>query len=231
MTTERRFDFDKAVAELPILRDFIDFVNNQVGVYSDSLAGFYGNKVRIERQKARVIRQSGMKIDKGKPVMMHTSLEDPTSPDVIHMRITRVDDFVAANSEHGFNEQQLCRSIIVFIFAYWDEQARPAIAAVRGVPSSDVRVDALGDLRLVRHAIIHNKGILDPKEHRKMKAMAELFEPGAPISLSHDQMHKLFAMVKKAIGEIVMFYTRHLPGAPNIADIKTVAIQTGRSQE
>ena len=40
-------DLDKARAELPILRDFIDFVNNQVGVYMDCLAGFQGNAVKF----------------------------------------------------------------------------------------------------------------------------------------------------------------------------------------
>jgi hypothetical protein len=43
-------EFEKAKAELPILRDFVDFMNRQVGVYSDCLASFSGNKVRIERQ-------------------------------------------------------------------------------------------------------------------------------------------------------------------------------------
>lgn len=38
--------FEKAKAELRILRRFIDFVNRQVGVYCDALASFNGNKVR-----------------------------------------------------------------------------------------------------------------------------------------------------------------------------------------
>lgn len=51
------------------------------------------------------------------------------------------------NAEAGFNEQHVCWSIIVFLFAYRDEQVRPEIAAVRGVEPNDVKVDALGDLR------------------------------------------------------------------------------------
>jgi len=43
-------EFQKATVQLPTLRRFIDFVNQQVGVYSDCLSGFQGNKVRIERQ-------------------------------------------------------------------------------------------------------------------------------------------------------------------------------------
>jgi hypothetical protein len=49
-------DMTKALAELDVLRGFIDFVNRQVGVYCDCLAGFNGNKVRVERQVARVTR-------------------------------------------------------------------------------------------------------------------------------------------------------------------------------
>ena len=43
---------------LETLREFIDFVNYQVGVYMDALAGFAGNKTRIEFQVARVLRRT-----------------------------------------------------------------------------------------------------------------------------------------------------------------------------
>ncbi len=63
-------EFQKATAELPVLRRFIDFVNKQVGVYSDCLSGFQGNKVRIERQKARVQRPSNQRMENGRPVIV-----------------------------------------------------------------------------------------------------------------------------------------------------------------
>jgi hypothetical protein len=162
-------DMDKARAELPILRDFIDFVNNQVGVYMDCLAGFEGNTVRMHRQVARVQRAVGKRIESGKPIVVSASIEDPTSPDVIHHRIIRADDFLAANAEVGLNEQQVCWSIIVFLFAYWDEEVRPKIADIRGVNTDDVKVDALGDLRLIRNATIHNKGVLPAGDHARLE--------------------------------------------------------------
>jgi hypothetical protein len=66
---------------------------------------------------------------------MWASLEDPASPDVIHHRITRADDFIAENAEAGFNEQQVCWSVIVFVFAYWDEEIRPQIAKSKYPPA------------------------------------------------------------------------------------------------
>lgn len=144
-----KFDFNKTTAELDVLRKFIDFINDQAGVYMDCLSGFEGNQVRIRRQIARVLIRKGQRIKDGEPVMMHASIEDPTMPDVIHHRVIRAEDFMSANAERGFNEQQICWSIIVFIFAFWDEQVRPQIANFREVDPSKITVDALGDLRLI----------------------------------------------------------------------------------
>jgi len=47
------------------------------------------------------LRPEGRDIKEGRPVIVWASLEDPQSPDVIHQRIVRSDEFVAANSERG----------------------------------------------------------------------------------------------------------------------------------
>jgi hypothetical protein len=218
-------EFEKATAELPILRGFIDFVNQQVGVYSDCLSGFRGNKVRIERQRARVRRPTGRHIENGLPVIVWTSVEDPDSPDVIHHRIIRADDFIAANAEAGFNEQQTCRAIIVFLFAHWDEEIRPRIADVRGVKSHDVKLDELGDLRILRKNIVHNGGLLPVSEYAKLKVMKDIVKPDAQITFTHHQMHKVFIHVKQAIGTLILRYTGGLPGAPKASELTGIAIQ------
>ncbi|SMQ68590.1 hypothetical protein SAMN06295905_1595 [Devosia lucknowensis] len=218
-------DFDKATAELPILRDFIDFVNKQSAVYMDSLAGFEGNTVRIGRQVHRVTRPDHIETKNGENVVVWTSAEDPSQPDVILSTIRRATDYLDDNSHGGFNEQQLCASIIVFIFAYWDEEVRPAIARVRGVEPNSIRIDAMGDLRILRNAIIHAGGMVAASEHAKLKKMADLPMPDKRLVLSHDQMHRLLVLVKQAIGEIIMHYTGALPGAPTAEKIVDVAIQ------
>ena len=141
-------DMTKALAELDVLRQFIDFVNRQVGVYCDCLSGFEGNRVRVERQLARVTRPVSRRIENGQPVIVWASLENPTRPDVIHHRIIRADEFITANSEGEFNHQQLCWSIIVFVYTYWEYQIRPQIAKIRGVHKDEVLIDALATLHL-----------------------------------------------------------------------------------
>jgi hypothetical protein len=39
-----------------VVRQYIDFVNQQVGAYMDALAGFAGHYARVERQVHRVNR-------------------------------------------------------------------------------------------------------------------------------------------------------------------------------
>lgn len=226
-----QFEMEKALAELPILRDFIDFINRQVGVYMDCLSGFQGNTVRMHRQVARIQRPTSHRVEDGRPVIMYASVEDPNSPDVIHHRIIRADEFLDTNAEANFNEQQICWSIIVFVFAYWDEDVRPQIANVRGVEASAVSVDALGDLRLIRNSIVHNKGVLSGKDHSRIKTMSMMVTPGSKISLDHDQMHKLFIAIKQGIAELILTYTGGLPGAPDPSEIVGVAIQNAGSRK
>lgn len=229
--SRKNVQIEKALAEIPILQDFIDFVNRQVGVYMDCLSGFQGNTVRIHLQTARVQRPTGSRIKDGQPVIMYTSIEDPRSSDVIHHRIMRTNEFIRDNSEANFNEQQVCWSIIVFLFAYWDEEVRPQIAKARGVKTNDVLVGSLGDLRLVRNSIIHEKGVLSSRDHARLQKMAAIFTPGNKISLTHDQMHKLFIAVKQGIAEVLLTYTEHLPGAPDPSKIADIAIQSGNSRK
>ncbi len=221
-------DHGKINAELDVLREFIDFVNRQVGVYCDCLSGFQGNKVRIERQMPRVQRPTSRRIVDGQTVITWASVEDPARPDVLHHRIIRADEFIDVNSEAGFNEQQVCWAIVVFIFATWDEETRPRIARIRGVEPNTIKIDEMGDLRTLRKAIIHNGGVVTASEHARLKVIADLAQPGRPLTFSHDQRHTLFVHVKRAIGRLILEHTGHLPGAPDADSIVGIAISNHR---
>jgi hypothetical protein len=212
---------------LDTLREFIDFINRQVGVYMDAIAGFAGNKARIELQTARIQRRhwKGKDID-GANIIVGTSLEDPQSPEVIHNRISRASDYIADNSERGYNEQQQARAIIVFMFAYWDEEIRPRLARTKNLPSpNEIRVDAMGDMRLLRRAIIHNKGRLTGALHQQLRVFEDLFEPDADIRISHDCMHQVFVRSKQGIGKLLLEHVGERTGAPEVGEIKDVAIR------
>ena len=55
----------------------------------------------------------------------------------------------------------------------------------------------MGDLRTIRHAILHAKGIVRPDKHKSLKVLGSFFEPDRPLRVAYDDMHKIFVLVKR----------------------------------
>jgi hypothetical protein len=181
-----------------VIREYIDFVNRQVGVYMDALAGFAGHQIRIERQVHRINRPVESHVDsKGQRVVVYTSYEDPTQPDVIHNRIIRAIDYIAANSQGGSNEQQHSEAVLVFLFTYWEDEIRPRLAASKSVELQEIRSDIMGDLRILRNVILHSKGIIGPEKHKALKKLRDMFVVDQPVHLSYGGMHRIFVLIKQ----------------------------------
>jgi hypothetical protein len=207
-----------------IARAFIDFVNVQVGAYMDACSGFANNKSVVERQVHRDVRADGTKRNaKGAPRVMMTAVEDPTQPDVLMHRIVLVSEYIDANSVGGSNEQHHARAAITFLYAYWDEEVRPEFARALEVTTKEIVSDIFGDLRLIRHAILHNKGVLTNVAWLKLKVIQEYFSPEGVVSLPNATMHRIFALIKQDMAQRVI-KDSGLQGE-DTEDIVEVAIQ------
>ena len=188
-----------------IARAFIDFVNVQVGAYMDACSGFAKNKSVVERQIHRDVRPDGTKRGpKDAPRVMMTAVEDPTQPDVLMHRILLVSEYIAANSVGGSNEQQHARAAITFLYAYWDEEVRPELARTLGVDTKEIVSDIFGDLRLIRHAVLHNKGIIAFTAHQKLKLLREHFTSNSVVSIENFTMHRIFYLIKQDMAQRVI---------------------------
>src|SRR4030042_3445577 len=161
-----------------VVREYIDFVKEQVGAYMSALAGFAGHHARVSRQVHRVNRPVAMKpADReGMPSVVWASYEDPTKPDIIHNQIIRSDEYLEANRPGGRNEQQHSRAILIFLFTYWEAEIRPRLARAKGVAPHDIRSDIMGDLRILRNVILHAKGVLQPDKHPSLRLLGDMFE-------------------------------------------------------
>ena len=211
-----------------VIREYIDFVNQQVGVYMDALAGFAGHYARVERQVHRANRPVKSGIDSaGQRVVVWASYEDPTKPDVVHNRVVRAADYLAANAKGGSNEQQHAKAILVFLFTYWEDEIRPRLATAKGVAVQDIRSDVMGDLRILRNVILHAKSIMRSDKHGDLKKLGELFAVDQPIHLSYESTHKLFVLVKQDCGRLLVEWLG-VKDAPIPEEIVDIAIQKVR---
>ncbi|MEI7827949.1 MAG: hypothetical protein WCI87_09195 [Euryarchaeota archaeon] len=210
-----------------IIREYIDFVNEQVGTYMDALAGFAGHYSNVQRQVHRISRPVGKHKENGETVVVCTSYEDPTKPDVILNRIIRAKTYLEANSPGGSNEQRHARAIVVFLFTFWEDEIRPRLAGAKGTPVNEIRSDIMGDMRILRHAILHAKGVVRADEHKRLKVLGSMFQPDTPIHISYEDMHRLFVLIKQDCGRL-MFEWLGVKEAPISPDqIVDIAIQRG----
>lgn len=187
-----------------VINEFVAFVNQQVGMYIDALAGFAGHHTEIERQTARVNRPVDRRIENGMPVIVWASYEDPARPDIIHNRIVRADDYLKANKLGGSNEQQHARAILIFLFTFWEEEIRPRLASAQKVELNQIRSDTMGDLRILRHAILHAKGAVCRAEHRRLKVLGHLAPVGEQIHLPHEAMQNVFVLIKQDCARLML---------------------------
>lgn len=209
-----------------VVRGYIDFVNVQVGAYMDALAGFAGHYTRVERQVHRISRPSRQSTgDSSEPVVVWASYEDPTKPDVIHNRIIRADDYLAINARGGSNEQQHARAIIVFLYTVWESDLRPRLAVASGVQLNEVKSDIMGDLKELRHAIIHARNVLSVEKHRKLKKLGSMFQPDKLVAIPYDDMHTIFVLVKQDCARLLFEWLKIDNATELAADLKSVAIQ------
>ena len=170
----------------------------------NSIAGFSGAKMQMERQVARVLKAQSRKKDaRGDQVIAAQSFEDPQSPDVVHSRIVTAEQFIRENSQAGINQRQLSYSVIVFIYTYWEDEIRPRLAKSAGIDKNDVTCEIMGDLRCIRNSVLHTKGIFTPEWHEKLVVLKECFAVNEQIQISYELMHQIFVKVKQGCAKLV----------------------------
>ena len=209
-----------------VVREFIDFINAQVGVFMDALAGFEGHYTRVERQIHRANRPTSVRnAENGEQVVVWVSYEDPTKPDIIHNRIIRAEDYLSINARGGANEQQHARAIIVFLYTAWELDYRPRLAAAKGVDLNELKSDVMGDLRIIRHTILHAKSTLSQEDHRKLKKLGDVFQSGLLFSVTNENMHQIFVLAKQDCGRLMSEWLKLGDSSPLTSPIKDIAIQ------
>ena len=210
---------------LNTLNEFISFLNQQIGMYIDALAGFAGHHTQIELQMHRVNRPVERRIEDGMQVVVWASYEDSTKPQIIHNRIIRASDYLKANSPGGSNEQQHARAILIFIFTFWEDVVRPGLASIKNVDPNQIKSNIIGDLRILRHAILHAKGIVRKEEHRRLKVLGSIVQADNQIHLPHEAMKEIFILINQDCAKLMFEWldVEHTLAKPE--DILDFAIQ------
>jgi hypothetical protein len=138
--------------------------NTLFGTYMDAIWGI--ELVRSEADKC--IANS---IGDRPPFMSFIPKDhDPEAPKQItheqmlarNVNFERADKIAERNSKDGQNGTLIAQMTIVMIYQYWEDKYRAKIANDLNTSPNDLKIDGIGDIRLFRNSIVHNKGFANP---------------------------------------------------------------------
>jgi hypothetical protein len=133
-----------------VLSDFRAFINDSVGAYATALSG-----VRIQAGELATFPTSPENPDP----TYHLMTGDPNMPGSKRLAHWRVSEARIQMGRAGPVETMLGQQWIVFVFSGWDEEYRPRLARALDCSPSDLKFPLLGDLRRLRHDVVHHRGI------------------------------------------------------------------------
>lgn len=186
-----------------LLEEYSQIVNHIHGVYFDAARGF-----RLLLKETDTIQRNILKrlpeltiddldarpymVGDGKPDSVDTSLLHRTTQGALKER----------NKESGSNWQFIGNMCVVVIYQFWEDHYRKEIARILGVREGQLTCDVMGDLRLFRNSIIHNRGIAQQKIERCK--IFKWFNPGDTIVLTrqmYTQVAKQISGMRKILGD------------------------------
>jgi hypothetical protein len=114
--------------------------------------------------------------------------------------VTTIADRIARNADAGQNAIFVGNLALVAIYSYWEDNSRGRIAAIKGVVKDALVSDVMGDIRHLRHAIIHNKAVAndDVAKSRVLK----WFVAGDDIFISEQMFLQMISCVRAYLHEL-----------------------------
>jgi hypothetical protein len=159
--------YEQQVSE--VLREFAIVINSIAGVCFDAIRGFDHNLKEMDRFQQRLISESSsnepqdVQLQHLDNAWILYGRGDPNDPNsVVHHQTTRR-EFKIRNSHDGSNRIFIGNMGLIAIYQYWEDVYRQRIADVFKVQKDNVQCDIFGDLRIIRHSILHHKGVALPE--------------------------------------------------------------------
>jgi hypothetical protein len=181
--------------------DMVAEVNAVYGLYLDANAGF----CELIKVITRAQDQAGATDEN----IVFYGDGAPTDPGNVLLHQTTQGALKQRIQEGGRHYYLLARMLVVLLYELWETGYRTPLATAGDVPRNDVLIPIFGDLRLLRHDILHNKGRLKPETVQKLAILAP--PASGCVDLGKREVQEIVTHVKTAIDEIVTNWTGHDP--------------------
>lgn len=171
------------------------------GTFHDARFGFRKGLVELDEA------QKGMLEDFSRTSPEHASIEyldscqlyygsgPPDQPgSVLHYASTQ-GDYKQRNAEGGSNHVFLGNMTLIAVYQYWEDQYRNELATALKRHRDQIRADVFGDIRQIRHSIVHHGGIASEKV--AAARVLKWFAAGELITIDDEKLRQAFEEMRK----------------------------------
>lgn len=89
---------------------------------------------------------------------------------------------------------------LVFLYETWDVEHRSRFAEAIGCQADEIKIPALGDLRLLRNLILHSHGVITEDAKRRLEVL-NVGDIGSLLALDNRQMGAVIEAIMDSISE------------------------------
>lgn len=131
------------------MAEFIDQCDEYLMCLHFAAMGISAEGERFKKQGAKKGQQIWIASDTATKAEFHARMD--------------ASDFIEKSARNGYFSNELVKSLLCMIYSLWDETYRHKIAAAANIDAGDIVAPLMGDLRKIRHCIIHNKSEISDK--------------------------------------------------------------------
>jgi hypothetical protein len=157
-----------------VLNDIAEFVNDSVAAHGFSCMGL--------RQLPSLFQRVPVVPSNPDPDIA-IGIGDPNTPEARQYAVWKKSEALVRVSQNGPVETTLGQQWIVYVYAAWEHEFRPRLAAVYRCDEGRLAYPLLGDLRHLRNDVVHHRGIATARNTGRCDVIRHWFVPGDVISL------------------------------------------------
>lgn len=177
-----------------IFNYFTMTISNIMGYYLDSIAGFRAYLKETEQRQYIATHNPRLSIPEiDKQFIIHAD-GDPDDPNVFIYHVCSLKNLKDRLKDGGMNEILTKQFCLIMIYEYWEGFIRQKLEKTLKVKDA-IKADIFGDIRHIRHDIIHNRGYAT-KEHCEKTKILTWFKEGDLIDINKD---KFCIMIEKIL--------------------------------
>lgn len=189
---------------MDIIKEFKNTIDAIYEAYLDAVEGFSLVKKQLEKaQVNQIIVNKNLKKSNTNPNKhFNESIEDFDSASIIYSKGEKVTndyrilhycptqaEYKERNSPSGRNYKFIGNMSLISIYQYWEDHFRSKIANNFRKKKNELQSPIMGDLRLLRHSIIHHNGIA-LKDIEKCKVL-KWYKEGDEIFIDGDKLEEI----------------------------------------